>query len=132
MHARPTAPAHVRMAALVNLEKVIVVAEMEVAFVSFTILPTYASRASLISVAIFPSLSRLHLLVRVIDAKLPWHPSGRGRRSSLGKRTKRVKALNARGEDLWRDKANKRVSSRTFLKAREASLGNQRRLTGTL
>ena len=52
--------------------------------------------------------------------------------SSLGKRTKRAKALKARGEDLWSPKAIERVSSRASLIALEASLGKQRRFTGTL
>ena len=51
---------------------------------------------------------------------------------SLGKMTKRAKALRARGEDLWRDMDSERVSSRASLRALEASLGEQRRFTGTL
>ncbi len=52
--------------------------------------------------------------------------------SSLGKRTKRAKTLKARGDDLWRDMASERVSSRASLRALEASLGKQWRFTCTL
>jgi hypothetical protein len=47
-----------------------------------------------------------HLLESTVVAKLPWHPFKRGRRSSLGKRTKRAKALKARGEDFRRDRVS--------------------------
>ena len=50
----------------------------------------------------------------------------------MGKRTKMLKALKPNGEDFCSDRANKRVSSRVHLRALEASLGKQRRLTGTL
>ena len=101
MQARPTALAHGRIVVLVVLEKVDVKAEVKAAFVSFATRPVWASWASVSNTVILPSLSRLHLLERVAAAKLPWQPSGRGRRSSLGKRTKRAKALKERGEDLW-------------------------------
>ncbi len=65
-------------------------------------------------------------------AKLPWHPSGRGRRSSLGKRTKRAKALKESGEELWSDMARERVSSKASLRAHATSLGKLRRFAGTL
>jgi hypothetical protein len=45
---------------------------------------------------------------------------------------KRAKALKARGEDLWRDRASERVSYRASLRALEASLGKQRRFTDML
>ena len=40
--------------------------------------------------------------------------------------------MNARGEDLWRELARERTSSRASLKVVEASVGKQRHLTGTL
>ena len=43
-----------------------------------------------------------------------------------------MKALKASGEDLCNDRANERVASRVSHRALEASLGKQRRLTGTL
>ena len=62
MHVRSTAPAPASMAALVVLENVVVDAVMRTAFVFFITLLTCASWASLISVAIFPSFNKLHLL----------------------------------------------------------------------
>jgi hypothetical protein len=110
------------MATLVVLEKVVVEVGMETAFVYFTTLPTCASCSSLISVSIFPFFNMLHLLARAVAAKLPCHPSGRGRRSNLGKRIiKRAKAMSVRGGDLWRDKAYERVSSMASLRVLEAS-----------
>ena len=87
LHARPTAPALARIAALADFEKVVVDAGMEVVFVCFATLPACASWASLSNTAILPSLSMLHLLESAAATKLPWHPSGRGRRRNLGKRT---------------------------------------------
>ena len=120
------------MSALAVLEKVVVEDEMEAAFVCFAALPTFASWASLISTSILPSFTMLNLLVRAVAAKLPCHPSGRERRSSLEKRKKSEMALQERGEDSWRDRARERVSSKASLKALEASLGKQRRLTGNV
>jgi hypothetical protein len=41
-------------------------------------------------------------------------------------------ALEAKGEFLWRDKARERIQSRVSRSADEASLGKERRFTGTL
>ncbi len=51
---------------------------------------------------------------------------------SLGKRTKRADALKERGEVLWRERAKERVISSASRFASEASLGKDRRFTGTL
>ena len=51
---------------------------------------------------------------------------------SMGKRKKILKALKARGENLCKESANERVSSRVFFRVMETSLGKPRRLTGTL
>ena len=52
---------------------------------------------------------------------------------SLGKMTKSVEALKARAEVLWRERAKERVTSiASSLSASEASLGKDRRFTGTL
>ncbi len=58
--------------------------------------------------------------------------SGRGRRSSLGKSTTKENAVKARGEELCRDRARERVSSKASLGSFEASFAKQRRRTGTL
>ncbi len=79
-----------------------------------------------------PSLNSLHLRMRATAAKQPSQPSGKGRRRSIGKRTNMLKALKARVEDLCKESANERVSSNVSLKALEASLRKQRRLTGAL
>ena len=51
---------------------------------------------------------------------------------SLLKRANKAAALKAKGEVLWRERAKERVTSKASLKASEASLGNERRFTGTL
>ena len=51
---------------------------------------------------------------------------------SMGKRTNKAAALKARGEVLWRERAKERVTSIASLKVSEASLGKERRFTGTL
>jgi hypothetical protein len=132
LQARPTAHAPARIAALAVLEKVVVEADTEAALVSFATRPIWASWASLSSTMILSYFNMLHLLESDAAAKLPWHPSGRGRRSSLGKTTKVAKALKARGEDLWRVRAINRVLSMASLRALESSLGKQRRFTCTL
>ena len=80
----------------------------------------------------FPSSRREHLRFRAAVAKLPWQPSGRGRSISLGNNTKREYAAKARGEVLLSDRARDSVFSRAFLRLTDASLGKQRRFTGTL
>ncbi len=116
MQARPTAPAPARIVALAVLEKV-VEADVEAGFVSFATRPVWASWASVSSTLSLPSL------------KLPWQPSGRGRKSSFGKRKKRENALKTKGEEPCMDTANERVSSRASLGIPEASFGKLRRLT---
>ena len=71
MQARPTAPAPVKIAAIAVLEKVVVETDVEAAFVNFATRPVWASRASVNSTVIMPSLSRLHLRESVATAKLP-------------------------------------------------------------
>ncbi len=100
LHALPTAPAPARIAALVVLEKVDDEAEVEKAFRDFVTLSVWASCAPVRKSDNFPSLNKLHLRARAAAAKLPWQPSGRGRRSSLGKSTTKENMLKARGEVL--------------------------------
>ena len=45
---------------------------------------------------------------------------------------KREKALNAKGDEEWRERARERTLSRAPRSSREASLGKPRRLTGML
>ena len=71
LQARPSAPSPARIAALAVSENVVVEAETEAAFVCFAIRLVWASWASLSSIAILPSLSRLHLLESAAGAKLP-------------------------------------------------------------
>jgi len=59
----------------------------------------YASLASRRRIATSPFHNNFHLRVSVAAEIIPWHPSGRGRRIILGKRTKRVKALKAKCEE---------------------------------
>jgi hypothetical protein len=120
------------MVALVVLEKDVEEEGMDEALVNLVTLPVWASWASRRRVATSPYLNCRHIMMRAAAAKPPWHPSGRGRRRSLGKRTNKLKALNARGGDLYKESANERVSSRISLKATEASLGKPRNLTGAL
>jgi hypothetical protein len=80
----------------------------------------------------FPSLGNRYLLLKAVAAKPLWQPSGRGRRRSMGKRTNKLKALKANGEELCKESGNERVSFRVSIRAPEASLGKQRRLTGTM
>ena len=100
LQALPTAPDPGKIAALVVLEKVDVEAEVEEAFNDLATLSVWASWASVRRTESFSSLNRLHLRARAAAAKLPWQPSGRGRRTSLGKSTTRENALKARGEAL--------------------------------
>jgi hypothetical protein len=50
----------------------------------------------------------------------------------LRKRTNKLKALKARAEDLCKESAKERTSSKDSLSAKEASFGKQWRLTGAL
>ncbi len=60
-------------------------------------------------------------------AKHPWQPFGRGRRIGLGKRTKSENALNTKGEDVFRERANERISSKASRRSLDASFGMPRR-----